>query len=230
MREVRNDSPAPSPSPALQSQTPPIMSSSSDSSQVRAQEDFLRSMLRAQDPQQQDQAGDQRQQQVPEDPMMKLLSSLTGGENNTDPNNPTGLPFSPDDIQNATGVPSWATSLLMGGKGNVPPTPEERKTTAIWNVVRITFSILAGVYLLFVLGDATAKFGNDPPPPATVKNPFLIFVLGELLIHGSRTLMRGPPSTKRGSEWYQLLKDVGRDGSIVLFMLGASNWWNGTAS
>jgi GET complex subunit GET2 len=162
--------------------------------------------------------------------MMKLLSSLTGGGNNTDPNNPAGLPFSPEDIQNATGVPSWATSLLMGGKGNVPPTPEERKTTAIWNVVRIMFSILAGVYLLFVLGDATAKFGSDPPPPATVKNPFLIFVLGELLIHGSRTLMKDSSSTKRGRRWYRILKDVGRDGSIVLFMLGAANWWNGTAS
>jgi GET complex subunit GET2 len=230
VRAVRKDSASPSLSPAPQSQTPPIMSSSSDPSQIRAQEDFLRSMLRAQDPQQQDQAGDQQQQQMPEDPMMKLLASLTSGQDNTDPNNPTGLPFSPEDIQNATGVPSWATSLLMGGKTNAPPTLEERKTTAIWNVAHILFSILAGMYLIFVLGDATAKFGNDPPPPATVKNPFLIFVLGELLIHGSRILMRDLSSTKRGSGWYRILKDVGRDGSIVLFMLGAANWWNGTAS
>lgn len=187
-------------------------------------------MLRAQDPQQQSQTADQQQQQMPEDPIMKLLSSLTGGENNMDPNNPTGLPFSPEDIQNATGMPSWATSLLMGGKGKVPPTAEERKTATMWNFIHIVFSVLAGAYLLFVLGDATEKFGKEPPPPATAKNPFLAFTLGELLIHGSRILMKDPASTKRGNGWLQILKDVARDGSIVLFMLGAANWWNGTAA
>lgn len=146
-----------------------------------------------------------------------------------DPNNPAGLPFSPDDIQNMTGMPSWATSLLMGGKGKVPPTAEEKKTATIWNMVHILFSILAGLYLLFVLGDVTMKFGKDPPPPATVKNPFFIFLLGEALIHSSRILMKDPSSTNRGNEWFQILKDVSRDGSIVLFMLGAANWWNGTA-
>jgi GET complex subunit GET2 len=206
------------------------MAQSSDSSQIRAQEDFLRSMLRAQDPQQQGQDGEQQQQQMPEDPMMRLLASLTGGDGNTDPNNPAGLPLSPEDIQNATGMPSWATSLLMGGNGKVPPTAEERKTAAIWNVAHIVFSILAGLYLLFVLRDATSKFGKDPPPPPTAKNPFLTFVLGELGIHGSRILMRGPSSTKRSNGWLQIVKDVARDGSIVLFMLGAANWWNGTAS
>jgi GET complex subunit GET2 len=186
-------------------------------------------MLRAQDPQQ-GQGPDQQQQQMPEDPMIKLLSSLTGGAGNMDPNNPTGLPFSPEDIQNATGLPSWATSLLMGGKGKVPPTEGARKTAATWNIIHVVFSILAGIYLLFVLGDATTRFGQDPPPPATVRNPFMIFVLGELLIHGSRILMKDPASTKRGNGWYQVLKDVGRDGSIVIFMLGAANWWNGTAT
>ena len=161
---------------------------------------------------------------------MKLLSSLAGGESNMDPSNPGGSPFSPEDIQSATGVPSWATSLLMGGKGRSPPTAQEEKTAAIWNMIRIVFSIMAGVYLLFVLGDATAKFGKDPPPPATAKNPFLVFGLGELLIYGSRILMRDPSCTKRGNGWLQVLRDVARDGSIVLFMLGTANWWNGTAS
>lgn len=203
------------------------MSQSSDASQTRAQEEFLRSMLRAQEPQQQGQAEEQK---MPEDPMMKLISSLTGGENNTDPNNPGGLPFSSEDIQAATGMPSWATSLLMGGKGKTPPTASERKTAMIWNVIGIAFSILAGIYLLFMLGNATAKFGQDPPPPATAKNPFLIFVFGELLIHGSRILMKDPASTKGGYGWLRISKDVARDGSIVLFMLGAANWWNGTAA
>lgn len=205
------------------------MSQSTEPSQIRAQEEFLRSMLRAQEPQQ-GQPTEQQQQQMPEDPMMKLLSSLTGGEKNMDPNNPAGLPFSPEDIQNMTGMPSWATSLLMGGKGKVPPTAQERKTATIWNMIHILFSILAGMYLLFVLGDATAKFGKDPPPPPTVQNPFLIFLLGEVLIHSSRILMKDPSSTNRGNGWFQILKDVARDGSIVLFMLGAANWWNGTAS
>lgn len=206
------------------------MSQSSDPSQIRAQEEFLRSMLRAQEPQLQGQTGDQQQQQMAEDPMMKLLSSLTGGEANMDHNNPAGLPFSPEDIQNATGMPSWATSLLLGGKGKVPPTVAEKKTAAIWNMVHIVFSVLAGIYLVFLLGDATAKFGKDPPPPATARNPFLIFVLGESFIHGSRILMKDPSSTNRGNGWLQIMKDVARDGSIVLFMLGAASWWNGTAT
>ncbi|KAF7512066.1 hypothetical protein GJ744_002779 [Endocarpon pusillum] len=227
---MRNSSPSPSASPAPPSQTPPITSQPSDPSQIRAQEEFLHSMLRAQDPQQQGQATDQQQQQMPEDPMMKLLSSLAGGENSTDPNNPTGLPFSPEDIQSATGMPSWATSLLMGGKGKVPATAEERKTATIWNMVHIIFSILAGAYLLSVLGGATEKFGKEPPPPATAKNPFLAFALGELLIHASRVLMKDPASTQRADGWLQILKDVARDGSIVLFILGAANWWNGTAA
>lgn len=188
-------------------------------------------MLRAQDPQQQGQTGDQpQQQQMHEDPMMKLLASLTGGEGNMDANNPTGLPFSPEDIQAATGVPSWATSMLLGGKGKVPPTEAEQKTASIWNMAHIIFSILAGIYLVYILGDATAKFGKDPPPPATAKNPFLIFVLGELLLHGSRILTKDPSTTKRGNGWLHMMRDVARDGSIVLFMLGVTNWWNGTAS
>lgn len=231
---MRNNSPSISPSPAPQLPTPPTMSPSSDLPQIRAQEEFLRSMLRAQDPQQQGQAGDQqqqrRQQQIPEDPMFKILSSLAGGESSMDPNNPAGLPFSPDDIQSATGMPSWATSLLLGGKGKVPPTAEERKTAAIWKLVHILFSILSGVYLLIAMEVATAKFGKDPPPPPTVKNPFMIFVLGEILIHGSRILMRDPSSSNRGNGWLQIVKDVGRDSSIMLFMLGAANWWNGTVS
>jgi GET complex subunit GET2 len=188
-------------------------------------------MLRAQEPQSGPDPGpDQQQQQMPEDPMMKLLSSLAGGESNMDPNNPAGLPFSPEDIQSAVGIPSWAANLLMGGKGRLPPTAEERSAAMIWNAVHIVFSILAGIYLLFVLGEATANFGKDPPPPATAKNPFVIFVLGELLIHGARILMKDPLSTSRGKGFIQILRDVGRDSSIVLFMLGAAHWWNGTAS
>jgi GET complex subunit GET2 len=189
-------------------------------------------MLRAQDPQQ-GQAGGQQPRQMPEDPMMKLLSSLVGGgEGNVDGNNPDGLPFSPEDIQSATGMPSWATSMLMGGKGKAAPTAQEKKAATMWNWIHIVFSFLAGLYLLFVLGDATAKFGRDPPPPATAKNPFLIFALGELVIHASRILLKNPAGSRSGSgqAWLQISKDVARDGSIVLFMLGAANWWNGTAS
>lgn len=227
---VRKESASPSPSPAPPSQTPPNMSQFSDPSQIKAQEEFLRSMLRAQDPQAGEGADQQQQPPMPEDPMMKLLSSFVGGEGKMDANNPAGLPFSPDDIQKATGMPSWATGLLMGGKGKVPASEEERKSANRWKIVHIVISALIGVYLLFVLGDATTRFGKDPPPPATVKNPFLIFVLSELLMHGSRTLMKDAASTRRGNGWYEIIKGVGRDGSIVLFMLGAANWWNGTAS
>lgn len=228
---MRNDAPSPSPSPAPQLPTPPNRVPSSDSSQVRAQEELIRSMLRAQDSQQPGPAGDQQQQRIPEDPMMKLLSSLAGGDSsNMDTNNSTGLPFSPEDIQNATGMPSWATSLLLGGGEKIPPTAEDRKTAAIWRTVHIVFSILAGLYLLTMLRSGTSKFGKDPPPPPTVKNPFLMFMLGELLILGSRILMGDPSSSNRGNGWLEIFRDVARDGSIVLFMLGAANWWNGTAS
>jgi GET complex subunit GET2 len=221
---VRNNSPSPSASPAPQAPTSPIVAQSSNPSQIRAQEEFLRSMLRAQDPQQQDQAPEQ---QMPEDPMMKLLSSLAGGEGNMDPNNPAGLPFSPEDIQAATGMPSWATSMLLGGAGKVPPTAEEQKTAKMWNAIHLLFSFVAGMYLLFIVRDATTKFGKDPPPPPSVKNPFFIFLLGELFIHGSRILLKDPSSTKRGYGSFQIMKDIARDGSILVFMLGAASWWKG---
>jgi GET complex subunit GET2 len=194
-------------------------------------------MLRAQDPQQHGQAGGQQPRQTPEDPMMRLLASLArGGEGNMDGNmdgNDTGaLPILPEDIQSATGIPSWATSMLMGGKEKAAPSAQEKKAASMWKWIHIVFSFLAGLYLLYMLGDATAKFGKDPPTPATAKNPFVLFALGDLVIHASRILLKDPARSRSGGgqAWLQISKDVARDGSIVLFMLGAANWWNGTAS
>ena len=92
---VKKEAASPGDSPAPGSRqvqgTPPQMpplANADDPAQAQAQEEYLRSLLQSQEPQQG--TGDGPQD---EDPMMKMLNSILGGG---DPNNPTaGLPFSP---------------------------------------------------------------------------------------------------------------------------------------
>ena len=163
--------------------------------------------------------------------MTKLLNSLA--ERGTGQANPGG---------NGGGVADALRSLLSGGGSNDPtttlPAETEKQSTALWTMIHIIFSILAGAWLLVVLHTATKDFGNDPPPPPTIKDPFLVFVLGELIMMGGRSILQPTDSTARAGSGSSLryvtrlggiVKQICRDGSIVLFMLGAANWRNGTA-
>ena len=226
--EVKDEYPSPSGSPAPQARSPqaatppqmPPLSNGADPAQAQAQEEFLRSMLRAQEPQ-------PGQDPQAEDPMMKMLNQMLGGADGSDPTNPGGLPFSPDDISKATGLPPFLTNMFMGGQ-KAPPTPAQEQSARIWTIVHVIFSLLAGIYVVHTITSSTLLFGASPPAPATIQNPFLIFVMGELLVHGARTLLGGQGMPEGIGAWWLILKGISRDGSIVVFMMGAAAWWNGS--
>ena len=154
---------------------------------------------------------------------MKMLSSLLGGADAADPANPGGLPFSPDDISKATGLPPFLTNMFVG-QPNAPPTPAEEQTTRLWTLIHVFFSLLAGIYVVHVLSSSTKLFGSSPPPPATIKNPFLVFIMGELLVHTTQMILVDRAGPKGMWAWWQILKDIARDGSIVVFIMGAASW------
>jgi GET complex subunit GET2 len=192
------------------------MSDSDDPALLQAQQEYIRSLLRAQEPQ-------PEQEQQAEDPMMKMLNSLLGGTDASDPNNPGGLPFSPDDISKATGLPPFLTNMLMG-QGKAPPTVAEEQIARIWTLIHVVFSLLAGIYVVYVLSSSTKLFGSSPPAPPTLKNPFLVFITGELLVHGTQMFLVDRAASKGMWAWWQILRDIARDGSIVVFMMGAASW------
>ncbi|KAJ5823197.1 GET complex subunit GET2 [Penicillium robsamsonii] len=195
---------------------------------LQAQQEAFRAMLR--------QAGqDQGQGQPPsdsEDPTIKLLSSLMGAIPGGDPNAPLGATpgaagnqaapgFSLAAIASMLGVPPFIANMLGGA---TPPTEEEKKRARIWKTMHIVFALSVAVYLLFIIGSSVALFGSPPPKPATAQNPFAIFVTGELLLTGSKVVLGG----KSGGMGMavQFFKDVVRDGSLLLFMLGMGTWYN----
>lgn len=190
-----------------------------DPAQLKAQEEYIRSLLRTQEPQPK-QPGQDKQA---EDPMIKILNSLLGGADGSDPAGPEGLPFSPDDISKATGLPPFLANMFLG-QGKAPPTTSEEQTARIWALVHIVLSLLAGIYVVYVLSSSTKMYGPGPPPPPTLKNPFLVFITGELFLHTTRTFLVDRVGPKGMWAWWQVLKDIAKDGSTVIFMMGAASW------
>ncbi|CAG8904744.1 unnamed protein product [Penicillium egyptiacum] len=194
---------------------------------LQAQQEIFRAMLRQS-------AQDQGQGQPPdeaEDPTIKLLNSLMGAIPGGDPN-AAGLPgvgagsqaapgFSPAAIASMLGVPPFIANMLGGA---TPPTEAEQKRARVWKTLHTVFALAVAVYLLFIIGTSVALFGSPPPKPATAQNPFAIFMTGELLLTGGKVLLGG----KSGGMGMavQLFKDVVRDGSLLLFMLGMGTWYN----
>ena len=165
----------------------------------------------------------QNESQQEEDPMIKMLQSIMGGGGGdpSDPNAPEMPSFSPDDISKATGIPSFVTSMFLG---KPPETEEQKKQAARWKIIHALFSILIGLYTVWSVRTSIASFGAKPPAPATFQNPFILFVMGELLVEGGRLTMKGIGSPKGIGAWYQLAKDIGRDGGVVIFFLGICIW------
>ena len=198
----------------------------SDPTQVQGQEDYIRSLLRSQE-------GPTGQgKEEAEDPIMKLMQSFIGTMGGAEGSTPNasggggGLPFSPEDISQATGLPSYLTNMLMRPKA-APPTPAQEKTASIWKLVHVLFSIVAGIYLVYTLDLSAKAFGANPPSPPTVRHPLLVFLTGELLVQGSKSVMADDLGTSSTSAWLGILQDTVRDGCIVVFIMGATAWWQG---
>ncbi|RMZ76197.1 hypothetical protein DV737_g4934, partial [Chaetothyriales sp. CBS 132003] len=224
-------SPLPTPGPA-QSQD------SNDGQQGEIEQQFLRALLQGAEPGAGAGAGDnnagpQGQPQPgfldSDDPIRKMLGSMMGASGvDGDPNVPPNINFSPDDIAQATGLPSFLTKAFMGGQAT-PPTAEEARSTAVWRILHLIFALLAGIYLVFSIAHATAAFGENPPAPATFLNPFSVFVIGEVVLHTSRILLAGPSGKSGPRLWLQMTKDFASDGALSVFLLGLASWWKGGA-
>lgn len=168
---------------------------------------------------------------------MKLLSSLLGNVPQGDQNaggaaagggrGAGGTPgLSPADIAASLGVPPFIANML-GGAGSKPQTEAEKKQVQIWKVLHVVFSIAVAVYLLILIGASVTTYGTQPPPPATAQNPFVIFVTGEMILSGARLLMKSRDGGVAGlALLVQMFRDVVRDGSVVLFLLGMGTWWH----
>lgn len=159
--------------------------------------------------------------------MMKMLGSMMGAMGgDADPNALPGMNFSPDDLAKATGMPSFVTSMLMGGN-KVPPTPEEERTTRLWRILHVIFALLAGIYLVLSINKATQIFGEKPPSPATFQNPFTLFVIGEIVLQSARIVLAGTSGKRGPGLWWQMAKEFAGDGALSVFLLGVTSWWRG---
>lgn len=165
---------------------------------------------------------------------MKLLNSLLGNVPPGDQNageaaagGAGGAPgMSPADMAASLGVPPFIANML-GGAGSTPQTEAEKKQAQTWKMLHVAFSIAVAVYLLFLIGTSVTTYGTQPPPPATAQNPFVIFATGEMILSGARLLMRSTRGGVTGlALLVQLFRDIVRDGSVVLFLLGMGTWWH----
>lgn len=113
-------------------------------------------------------------------------------------------------------------------RGSQPQTDAEKKEIRTWKVLHVVFSITVAVYLFLLIGTSVSTYGGQPPPPATAQNPFVVFVTGELALSGARILLRSRGGRETGlGLWVQTVREVIRDGSVVLFLLGMGSWWHG---
>ncbi|PLN85199.1 hypothetical protein BDW42DRAFT_161266 [Aspergillus taichungensis] len=207
---------------------------------LRAQEEMLRALLRQPAPSPGPQ-GNTTSNNLPvnpfgagaeDDPTMKLLSSLMGGLPGSMPGGeqPPNAPGSaggpsPGDLASALGLPPFVSNML--GAATRQQTDAEKKQIWAWKVAHVIFAFAVGAYLLFVVGASIATFGSGPPPPATAQSPFLYFTTGEMVLSGARVMMKGRNGGAGGlALGVQLFRDVLRDGSIVVFLLGMGAWWH----
>ncbi|PYH45277.1 uncharacterized protein BP01DRAFT_356757 [Aspergillus saccharolyticus JOP 1030-1] len=174
-----------------------------------------------------------------QDPTLKLLNSLmassagggSGSGNPLENINLADFGLGGDGKESATdlltnfGVPPFLAGLI--GDAMRPKTEAEKREIAVWKVVHMVFAVLAGIYLLFVLGSAVGVYGRAPPAPATAQDPFTVFMTGEVVLSGARALLRSRDKGFGLGMAVQLVRDVIRDGSLVVFLFGMASWWLG---
>ena len=224
--------PPPPPAATVQDESP------EDLQDLQAQEQQFRALLRQAVPAQ------GQQQQPPtqalagggppddEDPAVKLLHSLIGGnlpdngsagDNGNGGGGGSGAGATQADLLSALGVPPILAE--MAGAATRTPTAQETKEAAWWKTVHVVFAVLMGVYVLGLIGRGIATYGNPPPPPATARNPFLLFTTGELVLSSARLLLSQRAGSRSGllgrvSQCTTVLGEIVRDGSLVMFVLG----------
>lgn len=239
---VRNESPVISPSVSLPStpaqndpgQDPDVVLPTSamfgrpnEPEQQRLQEEYMRMLMGGNQPNQTG-AGPGQQPEIDEnDPMIKMMQTMLGGMSG-DPNAPGEMPFSGDDISKMTGIPSFLTNMIFGGPKEAPLSPRQVQTERFWKVLRTVVSFLVAFYTIFTIDKSISAFGQHPPAPATAQNPFVVFLMAELLINGTKIVFPGRPVAGGLKSWFRTGKDAARDGAIVVFVLGIYSWFRGS--
>ncbi|KKZ68014.1 hypothetical protein EMCG_06356 [[Emmonsia] crescens] len=197
------------PSPNVEDQTP---------ENLKAQEEYLRALLRSQQP---------LDQQTPEQNPAALLGSILAGGpggNDTFPGGGDSPAFNLADIASGFGVPPFLANFFLGGNSQ-PASAAEQRMAWIWKLVHVVFSLAMGIYLLSLFRSSVSTYGPNPPPPATAQNPFMLFLTGEVVLSGTRVLTRARDGQlKNARAWIQLLGELVRDGRIAVFVLGAGMW------
>ena len=184
-------------------------------------------------------AAEQRNPDNAEDPMIKLMESFMGpmSQMGGDPNDPdayTPYKLDPNAIANATGLPPFLVNQFIGGNKAPPQSPEQAKQALRWKIVHIVFSFMLGFYVLLSITRAVDLFGSSEevglpdqplPAPATVRNPWWVFLAGELMLQAARRMGGETVSGGYGSfkDILGVLKDLARDGSIVVFVMGMAS-------
>ncbi|KAK9583230.1 hypothetical protein V6Z92_007385 [Aspergillus fumigatus] len=185
---------------------------------LQAQQEYIRALLRQNAPPVAQEAPD-------EDPTMKLLNSLMAGGMPGLDQGAGGPGVSQAELASALGLPPFVSSMLAAATR--PKTDEEKREIWMWKVLHVLFSVVIGVYFLVAISASVATYGSQPPPPATARNPFVLFTTGEMVLSGARIMLRSRGGGLAGPGlWIQLFSDVIQDGSIVLFLLGMSAWWH----
>ncbi|EEH08164.1 conserved hypothetical protein [Histoplasma capsulatum G186AR] len=183
---------------------------------LKAQEEYLRAFLRSQQP---------LDQPAPAQDPANLLGSLFGGgsgDNNTFSGD--GPAFNLADIASAFGVPPSISTFFFNGDSQ-PASPGEQRIASIWKLVHVVFSLAIGIYLLSLFRSSVSTYGTNPPPPATARNPFILFLTGEVVLSGTRALTSAREGQLRNARaWIQILGKLVRDGRIAVFVLGAGMW------
>ncbi|KAK2850670.1 hypothetical protein FQN49_005437 [Arthroderma sp. PD_2] len=214
---------------------PPNTGDSSPQS-MKEQEEYIRALLRSQQP-----------PAPPPDSVdpTKLLGSLLGmpspGAGMTTPGGTPSFPpgggdapdLSPNDIASALGVPSSMASFFLQAN-SAQASPSAQRNTSIWRAVHIIFATATSLYLLMLLQSTISLYGGGDrlPPPATAQNPFLILVMGELLLTGTRVMFMNDEGNGGGNgvigklkTGKRVLSDFMRDGKIMIFVLGIGSLW-----
>lgn len=186
---------------------------------------LLRQAAPAQGQQQQLQQGTEE-----EDPAVKLLHSILAGNVPGAEQGGAGDAGGPSqaDLLSALGLPPFLSSLV--GAATQSKSEAEKQQTRVWKMVHVVFALVMAVYVLVVIGTSIATYGGSPPPPATVRNPFVVFTTGEMVLSGARMALKSRQGGDGGvgvGVWVEMVRDAVRDGALVVFALGMGTWWQG---
>lgn len=197
---------------------------------LQSQQEYFRALLRQAAPAQGQQQPLQQPGTEDEDPAVKLLHSILAGNVPGSEQGGAGAEGaegpSQADLLSALGLPPFLSSLV--GAATQTKSEADKQETWAWKMIHVVFALVMAVYVLVVIGTSVATYGNSPPPPATARNPFVVFTTGEMVLSGARMALKSRQGANGGiGVWVEMARDAVRDGALMVFVLGMGTWWQG---